>query len=86
MAFLPQPQAVVEHHPRAPERPRQGLPLPWRWAEAVTVPDLHGIRTYRRPMTINDDQRRGRCIVSCMHVSLVFATNYRRGALDSAMP
>jgi hypothetical protein len=48
--------------------------------------DLHGIRTYRRPMTINDDQRRGRRIVSCMHVSLVFATNYRRGALDSAMP
>jgi hypothetical protein len=23
---------------------------------------------------------------SCMRVSLVFATNYRRGALDSAMP
>src|SRR5206468_913130 len=62
-AFLPQPQAVVENHPRAPEHPHQGQLLPWRWAEAVTVPDLHENRNYRWPMTIDGDYRRARYVV-----------------------
>jgi putative transposase len=36
-------------------------------------------------MTIPDDYRHGRHVVSALHVHLVFVTNYRRGVLDDAM-
>lgn len=50
-AFLAQPQAVVEHHPGAPERPRQRLPLARRGIDPVPVPDLHSTTVCHRPMT-----------------------------------
>jgi hypothetical protein len=53
MTGVPQPQAVVEHYPRAPERPCQGLLLAWRGVDAVAVPDLHETRTYPWPTTTN---------------------------------
>jgi putative transposase len=36
-------------------------------------------------MTILEDYRRGRHVVSALHVHLVFVTRYRRGVLDAAM-
>ena len=36
-------------------------------------------------MTILGDYRRGRHVVSVLHVHLVFVTKYRRGALDADM-
>ncbi len=36
-------------------------------------------------MNISDDYRRGRHVVSALHVHLVFVTKYRRGVFDSAM-
>jgi putative transposase len=36
-------------------------------------------------MTISEDYRRGRHVVSALHVHLVFVTKYRRGMLDEAM-
>ena len=36
-------------------------------------------------MTIPGDYRRGRHVVSALHVHLVFVTKYRRGVLDGAM-
>lgn len=36
-------------------------------------------------MTIPDDYRHGRHVVSALHVHLVFVTKYRRGVLDDAM-
>jgi putative transposase len=36
-------------------------------------------------MTSEDGYRRGRHVVSAMHVHLVFVTNYRRGVLDAEM-
>lgn len=36
-------------------------------------------------MAQNDDYRRGRHVVSAMHVHLVFVTKYRRGVLDDEM-
>jgi len=36
-------------------------------------------------MTIGDDYRRGRHVVSALHVHLVFVTKYRRGVLDADM-
>jgi putative transposase len=36
-------------------------------------------------MPIDNDYRRGRHVVSAMHVHLVFVTKYRRGVLDDAM-
>jgi putative transposase len=36
-------------------------------------------------MTISEDYRRGRHVVSALHVHLVFVTKYRRGVLDAAM-
>jgi len=36
-------------------------------------------------MTSGADDRRGRHVVSALHVHLVFVTNYRRAVLDPAM-
>jgi putative transposase len=36
-------------------------------------------------MTISGDYRRGRHVVSALHVHLVFVTKYRHGVLDPAM-
>ena len=36
-------------------------------------------------MTISGDYRRGRHVVSALHVHLVFVTKYRRGVLDADM-
>ena len=36
-------------------------------------------------MTTDDDYRRGRHVVSALHVHLVFVTKYRRGVFDPAM-
>ena len=36
-------------------------------------------------MTSDDDYRRGRHVVSALHVHLVFVTRYRRGVLDADM-
>jgi putative transposase len=36
-------------------------------------------------MVQDDDYRRGRHVVSALHVHLVFVTKYRRGVLDAAM-
>src|SRR6266480_7501593 len=36
-------------------------------------------------MTVGDEYRRGRHVVSALHVHLVFVTKYRRSVLDSAM-
>jgi len=36
-------------------------------------------------VTIPEDYRRGRHVVSALHVHLVFVTKYRRGVLDAAM-
>ncbi|MCK9923221.1 IS200/IS605 family transposase [Frankia sp. AgPm24] len=36
-------------------------------------------------MDISDDYRRGRHVVSALHVHLVFVTKYRRGVFDDAM-
>jgi putative transposase len=36
-------------------------------------------------MTIDDGYRRGRHVVSALHVHLVFLTKYRRGVLDAGM-
>jgi putative transposase len=36
-------------------------------------------------MTFQTDYRRGRHVVSVLHVRLVFVTKYRRGVLDEAM-
>ena len=36
-------------------------------------------------MTIPEDYRRGRHVVSALHVHLVFVTKYRRGVLDADM-
>ena len=36
-------------------------------------------------MTIGDEYRRGRHVVSALHVHLVFVTRYRRGVLDADM-
>lgn len=36
-------------------------------------------------MTDGEDYRRGRHVVSALHVHLVFVTKYRRGVLDDAM-
>ncbi|HEX7267200.1 MAG TPA: IS200/IS605 family transposase [Streptosporangiaceae bacterium] len=36
-------------------------------------------------MTAGDEYRRGRHVVSALHVHLVFVTKYRRGVLDCAM-
>src|SRR6516225_8653748 len=36
-------------------------------------------------MTSDGDYRRGRHVVSALHVHLVFVTKYRRGVLDDAM-
>ncbi|HEX5289826.1 MAG TPA: IS200/IS605 family transposase [Streptosporangiaceae bacterium] len=36
-------------------------------------------------MSSDDDYRRGRHVVSALHVHLVFVTKYRRGVLDDAM-
>ena len=41
MTLPPGAQPVVEHHPRAPERPRQRLPLTRRRIEAVVIPEPH---------------------------------------------
>lgn len=41
MRCLPGGQPVVEHDPRAAERPRQRLPLSWCRVEAVAIPELH---------------------------------------------
>ena len=40
---------------------------------------------YRWPVTISEDYRHGRSVVSALHVHLVFVTKYRRGVLDDAM-
>src|SRR6516165_1635818 len=40
---------------------------------------------YRWPMTFPEDYRRGRHVVSALHVHLVFVTKYRRGVLDADM-
>ena len=85
VAGIPQPQAVVVHHPGAAEHPRQGLLLPRRRVEAVPVPDLHDTRACHRPLTIAAEHRRGRHVVSALHVHLVFVTTYRRGVLDADM-
>src|SRR5690242_8325016 len=67
-------QAVVVHHPGAPERPRQRLPLSWRGIEAVPVPDLHGARAYQWPMTIPGllPWRRGGCTPILKVVKIIF--------------
>ncbi|WP_239373387.1 MULTISPECIES: IS200/IS605 family transposase [unclassified Frankia] len=36
-------------------------------------------------MDISDDYRRGRHVVSALHIHLVFVTKYRRGVFDAAM-
>jgi putative transposase len=36
-------------------------------------------------MTASDDYRRGRHVISALHVHLVFVTKYRRGVLDETM-
>src|SRR5258708_6984092 len=36
-------------------------------------------------MTTSGDYRRGRHVVSALHIHLVFVTRYRRGVLDDAM-
>ena len=36
-------------------------------------------------MTIPGDYRRGRHVISTLHVHLVFVTKYRRGVLDADM-
>ena len=36
-------------------------------------------------MTISEEYRRGRHVVSALHVHLVFVTKYRRGVLDADM-
>jgi putative transposase len=36
-------------------------------------------------MTVYDDYRRGRHVVSALHVHLVFVTKYRRGVFDDEM-
>ena len=42
--WLPGGQRVVEHHPRAAERPCQGQLLPRRWVKAVVISELHVYR------------------------------------------
>jgi hypothetical protein len=41
VCLLPDAQPVVEHHPRAAERPGQRLPLAWCRVETVVVPKPH---------------------------------------------
>ena len=36
-------------------------------------------------MTITEEYRRGRHVVSALHVHLVFVTTYQRGVLDAGM-
>jgi len=78
--------AVVIHHPRTPEHPRQGLLLPRRRVEAIPVPDLHDTRACHRPKTTAQEHRRGRYVVSALHAHWVVVTTYRRGVLDADMP
>src|SRR2546421_12437762 len=44
MAFFPQPQRIVEHHPRAAKRSCKSLLLPRHGAQTVAIPDQHSIR------------------------------------------
>ncbi len=80
---IPQPQAVVVHHPGTAEDPRQGLLLPRRRVKAIPVPHLHDTRACHRPLTITAEDRHGRHLVSALHVHMVFVTKYRRGGLDA---
>src|SRR5260370_1328580 len=71
---LPGAQAVIEHHPRAPERPREGPPVPGPRVKAVVVPKLHP-----SSMTEGADIRRGRHCAFALHAHVVFVTKYRHG-------
>jgi hypothetical protein len=68
----PGAQAVIEHYPRAPERPRERSPVPGPRVKAVVVPKLHP-----SSMTEGADIRRGTYCVFALHAHVVFVTNYR---------
>ena len=57
--------------------------LPWRGSQAIAVPHQHGTRIYAWPVTVADDYRRARHLVSALHAHLVFVTKYQRGVLTS---
>ena len=55
----------------------------WRLGEvgAEAVAEGHQPRSYNWPMTITGGYRRGRSVVSALHLHLVFVTKYRHGVL-----
>jgi hypothetical protein len=61
---------VVEHHPGAPERPRQCLPLARGRVQAVGVPELHTSTVRLR--TDKNGLRPGRHRVFLRHAHVVF--------------
>jgi putative transposase len=69
-------ERVVEHHPRAPERPGQRDLLARRRVQAVGVTKLHAIIIVGF-MAYDMDIRTGRHCVFVLHAHLVFVTKYR---------
>ncbi len=59
--------------------------LPRPGIDPIPVPHLHNITACHRPLTITQDYRRGRHVVSALHVHLVFVTKYRRGVPGAGM-
>ena len=65
---------VVEHHPGAPERPRQRLTLTRGRVQAVGVPELHTSTV--RSRTDKNGLRPGRHCAFLLQAHVVFVTKY----------
>jgi len=84
MCGFPGAQAVVEHHPRAAERPGQGLTLARRRVEAVVIPELHPLSILGF-MAGYGGIRTGRHCFLILHAHLVFVTRYRHAVFAAAL-
>ena len=59
--------------------------MPRRGIDAVPVSYLHNTQSLTLAYDNLRDYRRGRHVISALHVHLVFVTKYRRGVLDADM-